>query len=96
MLIFTIEPDIFLYSDVRPRHSSGERGNGNEERLAGHDRRAGTVFVVRRCRGDAFRFVAPEADEYSLFPANESGGMIQLEPEGVTLLCCLASIGGAF
>ena len=53
------------------------------------------------CREDALRFditcfVAPEADEYCLFPANESGGMIQFEPEGVTFLCCLASIGDAF
>lgn len=42
------------------------------------------------------RFVAPKADKFCLFPAGESGGPIQFEPEDVTLLCYQASIGDQF
>lgn len=42
------------------------------------------------------RFVAPKADKFCLFPADESGGPIQFESEDETLLCYQASIGDQF
>ncbi|MBQ7244684.1 MAG: leucine-rich repeat protein [Bacilli bacterium] len=45
---------------------------------------------------DITGFIASETDEFFLFPADESGSMIQFEPADVTLLCYQASIGDPF